>query len=113
MNKDTSELKQLINNCIRRHRASQKELYRRYYSYGLTVCLHYARNREEAEEILNDGFLKAFNKIHQYSHRSAFKSWLRKILIRSAIDYYRKYHLRSDRLDLDELPSTSEVENDG
>jgi RNA polymerase sigma-70 factor (ECF subfamily) len=56
------------------------------------IALRYSKNREEALEILNDGFLKAFTKINQYNASYPFKAWLRKILINASIDYHRKYH---------------------
>jgi DNA-directed RNA polymerase specialized sigma24 family protein len=56
----------LIAGCRRREEASQLALYRHFYSYGMGICLRYARNRESAMEMLNDGFLKVFQKIEQY-----------------------------------------------
>lgn len=85
-------LSQILSDCKKGVRSSQKRLYQEFYSYGLTVCLHYSKNREEAEEILNDGFVKVFDRISQYQGEGTFKSWLRQILVRSAIDYYRKFH---------------------
>ncbi len=82
----------LLDSCEQGNRASQKELYRQYYAYAMNICLHYSSNREEASEILNDGFLKVFKNMGQYRRKSAFKSWLRRILINASIDYYRRYH---------------------
>ena len=62
------------------------------------VCLRYSRTREEAVEIVNDGFIKIFTKLDRYSKGLSFKGWLRRIMINSAIDYFRKnekhYHRR-------------------
>ncbi|MEO1517105.1 MAG: RNA polymerase sigma factor [Bacteroidota bacterium] len=112
MDERSSKLKKLIDRCIRRHRPSQKELYRQFYSYGLTVCLHYAKNRQEAQEMLNDGFLKAFQRLDQFQYRSSFKTWLRKILVRAAIDYYRKYHLKYDQVNVVNIAPIEEVQNE-
>ena len=57
----------------------------------MTVCLHYAKDSSEAKDILNEGFFKVFTKLHLYEERSTFKSWLRRILVHTAIDYHRKY----------------------
>lgn len=54
------------------------------------VCLRYSRNREEALEIVNDGFVKIFTNLKRYSHGHSFKSWLRKIMINASIDYFRR-----------------------
>ena len=82
----------LIAGCRKGNRASQIKLYEHFYSYGMSVALPYANSREEALEILNDGFLKVFLKIDQYKKDFPFKPWLRRILIHTAIDYHRKHH---------------------
>ena len=82
----------LLNGCLQGDRKSQLGLYRHYFSYGMGVCLRYSKDREEALEILNDGFLKAFLKIDRYDTEKPFRPWLRRVLINTAIEYYRKYH---------------------
>ena len=82
----------MLDGCRKHHRLSQLQLYEHYFSYGMGICLRFSKNREEAQEVLNDGFLKVFRKIHQYKSSQRFEPWLRKILIHSAIDYYRKHH---------------------
>lgn len=102
----------LLKECQRGVRKSQEKLYRQYYSYGLTVCLHYSKNREEAEEILNDGFVKVFKRLHQYSGNHSFKPWLRKILVHSAIDYFRKYHRHEKGSKIIPLYQQTSVQNE-
>lgn len=63
-----------------------------YYAYGMNICLHYSKNKEEAKEILNDGFYKVFENLHKYTPSLSFKGWLRRLLINVSIDYYRRYH---------------------
>ena len=82
----------LIKACKKGKRNAQKELYRRFFAYGMTVCLHYTSRQEEAEEVLNDAFCKVFKNISKYNPAYPFKSWFRRIIINSAIDYHRKYH---------------------
>ena len=86
-----NKLDLILEGCRKGKRAAQRSLYYHFYSYGLTVSLHYGRNREEAEEILHDGFLKAFKNIKQFKGEASFKSWFRRILVNVAIDYARKY----------------------
>jgi len=102
----------LLSQCRKGNRQSQKELYKKYYSYGLSVCLHYSKNREEAEEILNDGFVKTFSRLDQYKFKAPFKSWLRQVLVRSAIDYYRKYHHKDDKWKVVHIQQQTSVENE-
>lgn len=100
MQEDKQKIESLIKACKRGKRASQKELYKLYYSYGMSICLRYSKNREEAQEILNDGFIKVFNNLEKYDIKLSFKAWLRRILINVAIDYYRKHHKHQHTLEI-------------
>lgn len=91
MSKKIINVPLLIKGCRERNRSSQLGLYEHFYAYGISVCLRYCSNREEALEVLNDGFLKVFTKIDLYNPAYSFKSWIRKILINAAIDHHRKY----------------------
>ncbi len=64
------------------------------------ICLRYSRTREEAVEIVNDGFMKIFKKLDKYSPGLSFKGWLRKVMINSAIDYYRRNEKHYHSLDI-------------
>lgn len=93
-------LKLLLDSCKEGNRRSQKELYRQFYAYSMNTLLHYAKNQEEAQEILNDAFYKVFKNLGQFSAKVPFKAWLRRILINCAIDYFRRYHKKKPRLDV-------------
>jgi len=84
------KLQQLIQSCKNQDASGQKQLYRHFYSYGMTICSRYARNREEAKEIMNDGFVKIFTKLDKYTPSLSFKAWVNKIFVNTAIDHYRK-----------------------
>ena len=84
-------LEELINGCKRGDRYAQNLLFRRYYSYALSICLRYSGSRSEAMEILNDGFYNILTKIDQYNAAFPFKGWLSKVFVHAAIDYNRKY----------------------
>lgn len=85
----------IIKGCIAGERASQARLYNLYARKMMGVCLWYARNREEAEEILQDGFMRVFTYIHKYSGTGSFEGWIRKIMVNAALFRYRnKSHLR-------------------
>lgn len=93
-------LTELIKACKRNDPKSQKALYRHFYNYGMTVCSRYARNREEAKEIMNDAFVKIFTKLDQYNFSLSFKAWLNRIMVNTAIDHYRKYQSVPRTVDL-------------
>jgi RNA polymerase sigma factor (sigma-70 family) len=82
-----------------------------YYSYAMGVCLRYSRSADEAVEILNDGFIKIFSKLSLYSRGLSFKGWLRKIMINSAIDYFRRNERHYHSLDISHVQDESLSEN--
>ncbi|MEJ7740894.1 MAG: sigma-70 family RNA polymerase sigma factor [Chitinophagaceae bacterium] len=85
----------LINGCIEGNRAFQTELYDHYAPKMLGVCLRYAKNREEAEEILQEGFLRVFTYINKLRGTGSFEGWIRKIMVNCALLRYRnKAHLQ-------------------
>jgi RNA polymerase sigma-70 factor, ECF subfamily len=86
-----NELQDIINGCRLGSRLSQMQLYRLFYRYGMNICNRYARSEEEAEEMLNDAFLRIFTKIALYDTTLSFPAWLHTIVVRSAINYLKKY----------------------
>ena len=85
----------IIKGCIAGDRASQKKLYDLFVHKMMGVCLWYARNREEAEEILQDGFMRVFTYISKFKGEGSFEGWIRKIMVNAALVKYRnKSHLR-------------------
>ena len=69
---------------------AQKLIYEQYYSAMLGVCLRYASNQEDALDILHDGFIKVFKNIHRYEQGTSLNAWIRRLMINTSIDYYRK-----------------------
>lgn len=79
---------ELIKGCIRDEAASQKAVFDRYASRMLGVCYRFARNKADAEDILQDAFLKVFNKIKQFKSEGSFEGWIRRIVVNTAIKKY-------------------------
>lgn len=90
LNQEESSMQLLLQGCKKNDRESQRLLYQHYYGYAMSICARYCRSYEEAKEIANDGFMKVFIKLDQHETESSFKAWLRKIMVNSAIDHYRK-----------------------
>ena len=67
-----------------------RAFYERYYGFALSVCLSYANNREDARELLNDGFLKIFKNLKDLQNPETIMPWIRRIMVNTGIDYYRK-----------------------
>lgn len=83
-------LDRLIDNCKKKHGKAQEELYKRYASSLFSVCLKYASNYADAEDILQDAFITIFNKVSQYRGQGSFEGWLKRIAINTALQRYRK-----------------------
>ena len=80
----------LIEGSIRGDRKMQQELYQRFAPKMYGVCLRYAGNTEEAEDILQEGFIKIFNKIGSFRGEGSFECWIRRIFVNTAIEHFRK-----------------------
>lgn len=81
---------QIILGCIKNNRKAQKDLFDKYSSMLLALCSRYARNKSEAEDILQEGFVKIFMNIKQYSQKGSFEGWLKRIMINTAISSYHQ-----------------------
>ena len=80
----------LIEGCIQGDRKMQYELYERFSPKMYGVCLRYAANAEEAEDILQEGFIKVFKKIGSFRGDGSFEGWIRRIFVNTAIEHFRK-----------------------
>ncbi|WP_211324877.1 RNA polymerase sigma factor [Chitinophaga skermanii] len=83
-------LDDIIQGCLQGKRSNQEELYKQFFGYAMGICMRYVQQREEAIEILNDGFLKVFTNIQKFDTTRPFKTWLSKIIANTAIDYLRQ-----------------------
>ena len=81
---------EMIRGCLKNDRASQKALYEQFYSRMLGVCLRYSKDRDEAKDILHEGFLKVFNSLKTFNGTGSFEGWIRRIMVNTAIDHLRK-----------------------
>ena len=80
----------LLAACARKERSAQYQLYKQCYSFLCGICMRYMKNREDADAILNIGFLKVLNNLDKYNPEIPFTLWLRRIMINTVIDEYRK-----------------------
>lgn len=104
-------LPQLIQGCRRKDEDSQKHLYQYFFGFAMSICLRYAPSSEEAKEIMNDGFMKVFTKIDKYDPKKPFALWVRRIMINTAIDYYRRQPKNAHSVDIDEVRHISDNTN--
>lgn len=81
---------QLIALCIKQDRKAEYELYRLSYSYLMSICMRYSRDRDSASEALNMGYMKILKNLSTYDPKIPFKVWIRRIMVNTLIDEYRK-----------------------
>ena len=102
-------LKKILYGCRKRQRDSQRDLYRMYYAYGMSIALRYSGTRDQAVVILNDAFIKVFDNIRKYDPKRPFKPWLRKIIVNTAIDHYhREKKYEKELIDLERIENMEE-----
>ena len=108
---NSAVLQELLDGCLERNRRSQELLYKQFYGYAMSVCLRYTKSKEEAKEILNDGFFKVFTKLESFDNSRSFKTWLSRIMINTALDHYRQEVRRDvfDNVDAAEHVSVDET----
>ena len=95
--------KDIVRRCIKNERKAQRLLYEHYARGLLAVCMQYTGNRFEAEDILQDGFVKVFKNLKSFEGRSSLGSWMRRIMINTAITRYHKDARHQHHYDIDEL----------
>lgn len=91
----------IIFGCLQNDAASQRELYSKYSPKMLAVCYRFAQSREDAEDMLQEGFIKIFSQIHTFQNKGAFEGWIRKIIVHTCINFLKKYRRLNESLDLD------------
>jgi len=102
----TDELQELIDGCIRNERGAQAKLYHLFYPRMMSMVRRYFPDQVHAEEILNNGFLRAFQKIDSFSFKGSFEGWLRRIVFHAVADYANanvKYKEKVVLVEKDEL----------
>lgn len=85
-----NEERDFIQACVARERWAQRKLYEDYYGPLMGVCLRYSNNRDDALDILHDGYLKIYKNIKSYQPGTSLIAWMRRIMVNTAIDFYRK-----------------------
>ena len=94
----TEEL--MLAGCLRNNASAQEALYNRFSPRMLGVCYRFAKNREDAEDMLQDGFIKVFSQIHQYRNEGALEGWIRRIVVHTCINILKKNKKFSESVDI-------------
>ncbi len=108
--------KELISSCCKQNSKAQKMLYEQYGGYLMSVCLRYAGNREDAEEVFHDTMMKVFDNIRSFKGNSSLRTWINRIGINTALDFLRKRknalmieHISDQVLEMKDNPIEEEI----
>lgn len=94
---------QLIKDCLKGKKEAQYELYNLYASTMMGVCYRYTKSVEDAEDVLQDGFIRVFTKLHQYKQDGDLGAWIRRIMVNCAISYLQKHNRYKKDLQLEDI----------
>lgn len=117
MKKEIDE-RDLINRCLNNDRSAHEQLYNLHSDKMFSVCMYYAKNRDEACDFLQDGYITVFGKLHLFQFKGSLEGWIRRIMVNTALSHIRKnkkvFDLftsvetlpehTEDNFDLDEIP---------
>lgn len=102
----SAELMTLIESCKAQKPAAQREMYARFSGQLFATAIRHTNSREDAEDVLQDSFVKIFKHIKSYREDFSFEGWIRRIVVNTAITHYRKNLKHSHHQDIVELPAT-------
>ncbi|MBS1511375.1 MAG: sigma-70 family RNA polymerase sigma factor [Bacteroidetes bacterium] len=81
---------QLVKECLKNDRAAQKQLYEQYAEVMLGVCYRYTKSLADAEDVLQEGFIRVFKNLHQYRNEGELGAWIRRVMVTSALNYLKR-----------------------
>lgn len=81
---------ELIAGCLRKDRRSQQRMYEIFYGKMLAICMRYTKNVDQAQDLVQEGFIKVFDNLGKYKHDGSFEGWVRRIFVNNAIDSFRR-----------------------
>lgn len=106
----TNTDKELIEGCLQNDRDSQRKLYEKYASKMLVVCMRYAKTKEDAEDMLVEGFLKVYTGLPKFKGVSSLETWIHTVMVNAAISYFRKHQKHYNTTSIED--ESSEIRSD-
>ncbi len=98
---------ELIKRCLQNDRKALEELYKQYAPKMFGICLRYAKNQMEAEDILQEGFIKIYGNLNRFRNKGSFEGWMRRTFVNTAINHYKKNLRYAREMDIEDV----EIEN--
>ncbi len=105
-------LTNLIERCSKGNRSAQKELYNRFAPTMFNSCLRYSSSHEEAEDSLQEGFIKVFDYLHQFRFNGSFEGWIRKIMVNTCLQKLRSKNYMHAVVDIDSIQINETITED-
>ena len=96
--------RELIKGCLEGERRCQEILYSRYARRMYAVCLRYARHELEAQDLMQEGFIRVFEKLKDFRMEGSFEGWIRRIMVHTSINQYRKKSFQQERFGMERMP---------
>lgn len=87
---ENDQLKEIIKRCIADDRTAQEQLFKHFYGKMMGVCLRYTKDRDRAQEVVQESFIKIFDKLDEFDFKGSFEGWVRRIMVNASIDAIRK-----------------------
>lgn len=101
---------EMLKGCLANKEKAQQYLFNRYSAKMMGVCLRYANRYDEAQDILQEGFVKVFKKIQMYSGSGSLEGWIRRIMVNTALDFLRSTKNEKKNVSVDEVEYKLEVD---
>jgi RNA polymerase sigma factor (sigma-70 family) len=98
---------ELIQGCLKENRECQRTLFNLYAGKMMTVCLRYTRHRAEAEDVLQDSFVKIFNNLDKFEGKGSFEGWVRRIVINTALKAIERFSFQKEAIGLENIHESS------
>ena len=95
---------ELIQGCLDGDNRCQEDLYARYSRRMYAVCLRYARHELEAQDLMQEGFIRVFEKLSSFRMQGSLEGWVRRIMVHTSINHYRKKAFQNEKFGLEHLP---------
>ena len=105
-------IEELIKGCIDKNPVAQKELYETFKGKMMGVCLRYAEDRDEAHDILQNGFIKVFENLAMFKNAGSFEGWVRRIMVNTALENFRKNKAQKQNVDIANVGYFLKSDND-
>ncbi len=99
------DFKYLVQECISGKRQAQEQLYRLFSARMFGICLRYCKDYDEAKDVLQEGFVKVYSKLNQFTFSGSFEGWVRRIIVNTAIE---KLRVQSRSVSLENVPETAD-----